>query len=194
VVPRFMDQIKKGGPVTVTHPQIRRFFMLIPEAVELLLHAAAMKDTGVVYILDMGAQINILDMARHLIRLSDLIPDEEVAIKFTGLRPGEKLFEELLEEDETAERSEAENILRVRPKRVPDPSWLHDKIVALEVVALKNDSQAVVETLRQIVSNFSPDRVAQEVPEPAPPVADPSREIVEELQTVLTPVAARLHN
>lgn len=194
VVPRFMDQIKRGGPVTVTHPHIRRFFMLIPEAVELLLHAAAMKDTSVMYILDMGAQINILDMARHLIRLSDLIPDEEVAIKFTGLRPGEKLFEELLEADETAEGSAAEKILRVRVKRLPDPTWLLDKIKTLEVLALQNDTQAVVESLRQIVPTFRSDRVAQEATEPAPSVAGPSREIAKELQSLLTPVAARLRS
>ena len=192
VVPRFMDQIKRGGPVTVTHPQVRRFFMLIPEAVELLLHTAAMKETGFVYILDMGPQINILDMARHLIRLAGLIPDEQIAIKFTGLRPGEKLFEELLEEDETAERSAAETILRVRPKRLPDPTRLHDKIAALEVLALQNDSQAVIEMLRQIVPHFRSDCVPQDSPRYAPLGAESNLEAAGEREPALTAVAAPL--
>jgi FlaA1/EpsC-like NDP-sugar epimerase len=149
VVPRFMDQIRKGGPVTVTHPEMRRFFMLIPEAVQLVLHAASRAESGGIYALEMGQQVKLVDMARDMIRLSGFVPDIDIKIKFVGLRPGEKLFEELVGSDEAVEPSSVDSVLCVRRRRQPASNFL-ERIEALEEAAAVGLSDAVLAAMKEI--------------------------------------------
>ena len=158
VVPWFIEQIKAGGPVTVTHPEMRRYFMLIPEAVGLVLQAGALARGGEVFALEMGEQIRVVDLARNLIRLSGLVPDEDVAITFVGLRPGEKLAEELVASDEAVEPSPVPSIVRINPLNGPDPVVLAFQVEQLERVAAAADDKAVIERLREIVSVYRPPR------------------------------------
>src|SRR5690606_32697157 len=96
VIPRFKAQIEKGGPVTVTHPEITRYFMTIPEACQLVLEAGSMGKGGEIYVFDMGKSVKIVELATKMIKLSGLVPNKDISIEYTGLRPGEKLYEELL--------------------------------------------------------------------------------------------------
>jgi FlaA1/EpsC-like NDP-sugar epimerase len=112
VLPLFREQIERGGPVTVTHAEVTRLFMTVPEAVQLILHAASLGNGGEVFVLDMGKPIRIVDMAKALIRLYGLTPGKDIQIEFTGLRPGERLFEKLLNDNETVWKSGHPKILR----------------------------------------------------------------------------------
>ncbi|MFN8060152.1 MAG: polysaccharide biosynthesis protein [Vicinamibacterales bacterium] len=164
VVPRFLEQIKAGGPVTVTHRDMRRYFMLIPEAVQLVLHAAAIDEGGGIYVLEMGEQIKLLDLARNLIRLSGFVPDEDIPIEFTGLRPGEKLAEELVGKDETVEPAPVPNILRVRWQADADAQHLAEQVMRLESVALDGHAAEVIRQLCALVPTFRPDSAVHEKP------------------------------
>jgi FlaA1/EpsC-like NDP-sugar epimerase len=154
VVPRFVEQIKAGGPVTITHPEMRRYFMLVSEAVGLVLHAASLATGGEIFVLSMGDQIRVLDLARNLIRLSGYLPDEEIAIKVIGIRPGEKLSEELVGADEQAVPSPVDGILQVQPLRSPELSHLRGQIGELECLAEQGDVAAVLKMLQTIVPTY----------------------------------------
>ena len=155
VLLRFQEQIRSGGPVTVTHPEIRRYFMLIPEAVQLVLQAATIGEQGHTYILDMGEQIKVLDIARSLIRLSGLVPGRDVPIRFVGLRPGEKLYEELVGEGEIAVNSPLDKILQIRTVNPLDFDMFREKLSALEVASSHDEPIVVLEHLKEIVPMFA---------------------------------------
>ena len=156
VLPLFLEQIKAGGPVTITHPEMRRYFMLIPEAVHLVLHAAALGQGGDVFVLDMGEQIRIIDLARNVIRLSGFIPEEEIPVKIVGLRPGEKLQEDLVGSDEVATPTSVERILHIESRVAQNLSDLDAEVAALEQFAQAGDQKAVLKKLRELVPTYQP--------------------------------------
>lgn len=150
VVPIFKAQIAAGGPVTVTHPDMMRYFMTIPEASQLVLEAAGLGDGGEVFILDMGEPIRIVDMARELIRLSGLEPDVDIPIVFTGTRPGEKLFEELALEGEDARHTHHPKVF-VGTVRQPDPKELDNGLERLAHVLETQDAAQALSLLSEMV-------------------------------------------
>jgi FlaA1/EpsC-like NDP-sugar epimerase len=186
VVPRFMEQIKRGGPLTVTHPEMRRFFMTIPEAVQLVLHAAAQAVNGATYVLEMGEQVKLVDMARDMIHLAGLIPDEDIKIEYIGLRPGEKLYEELVGPDEEAGPSRVDKILRVSSRQHADRSVM-PQILELEIFAADGDSATVRRTLRELagggVSDPADSAMAPPPPRPARAATPPEAPLVKAVAT-----------
>lgn len=154
VVLTFKQQIAAGGPVTVTHPEMRRFFMTIPEAVQLTLQAAVLGKGGEVFVLDMGEPIRIVDLARDMIELSGLQVGRDIDIVFTGLRPGEKLYEELFVEGEEYERTTHAKIVIARNASQLVPRTLADQIRILEMAALNDDTAVLLRTLHRLVPTF----------------------------------------
>ena len=164
VIPLFRRQIEQGGPVTVTHPDVNRYFMTIPEAAQMIIQAGAMGEGGEVFILKMGTPVKILDMARDLIRLSGKEPDKDIKIVFTGLREGEKLYEELITVGEGIGPTKHEKIMVLRsdgfsnglksPAELHD--WLNSELKQLYDLALRHDSPAIKRKLQEIVPEYSP--------------------------------------
>jgi FlaA1/EpsC-like NDP-sugar epimerase len=155
VIPLFQEQIARGGPVTVTHPDVRRYFMSIPEAAQLILQAGAMGEGGEIFILDMGEPIRIVDMARDLIRLHGLEPEKDIPIDFIGLRPGEKLHEELITVGEGIVSTGHNKIMVLRGKS-RDTAALLAAIERLIVVARQGEADSIKKKLREIVPDYTP--------------------------------------
>ena len=153
IVPLFSKQIQEGGPITITHPKIIRYFMTIPEACQLVLEAGAMGNGGEIYIFDMGEPVKIIDLAKKMIRLAGFIPDKDINIKIIGLRPGEKLFEELL--NDTSKTLPTHNIkIMIAQDTIDDFEDFKIAIAELIVTAQKKSSQEIVTIMKKIVPEF----------------------------------------
>lgn len=154
VVNIFKQQIADGGPITVTHPEMRRYFMSIPEAVQLVLQASALGQGGEVFVLDMGEPVKIVDLARDLVELSGLTVGRDIDIIFTGIRPGEKLFEELFMDDETYERTIHEEIYLATNASTFIPDYFDETLDDLEAAAWRNEPAAIREALHVLVPDL----------------------------------------
>lgn len=158
VIPTFRKQIAKGGPVTVTDENMTRFFMTIPEAVGLVLQAGALAQGGEIYVLDMGKPMKIIDLARNLIRLSGFEPDVDIPIKIVGLRPGEKLYEELTNTGEETEPTAMPKITKVTTE-APPAGWPGAKLEELRQAALLADDEAALRLLAELVPHFTSEQL-----------------------------------
>lgn len=167
VVPIFSEQIARGGPVTVTDPEMRRYFMTIPEAVLLVLQAGAMGENGQVFVLDMGEPVKIVDLARQLIILSGLEPDKDIPIVFTGVRPGEKMFEDMLSAEEGVAATSHNRIFISRTGDEASSGDVVRGLKSLSTAVESSDKKAVIAALRELVQTYRPELG------PAPEKAEP---------------------
>ncbi len=156
VVPLFQKQIERGGPVTVTHPDVTRYFMTIPEAAGLILQAGAIGSGGEIFVLKMGTPIRIADMARDMITLSGYTPDEDIEIRYTGLRPGEKLYEELITQGEDVVETRHKDIMVLRQTDCLPLDALKGRILEMEERAEAGDGEGIRALIRQIVPEYKP--------------------------------------
>ena len=155
VVTLFERQIAKGGPVTVTHPDMKRYFMTVKEAVQLVLQASAMGKRGEIFILDMGEPIRIVDMARHLITLSGYEPEKDIPIQFIGKRPGEKLYEELWNGQEKRIPTANEKIFMVQSAPY-DWGKLSRQLKELQEITLRIDRRGIIRKLKEMIPEYEP--------------------------------------
>ena len=153
VIPRFKQQIEKGGPVTVTHPNITRYFMTIPEACRLVLEAGCMGRGGEIFVFDMGKSVKIIDLAHKMIRLAGLIPNQDIKIEYSGLRPGEKLFEELLNDNENTMPTHHEKIM-IGKVREYVFSEVETAIYSLIASAKNSEDRQVVTKMKALVQEY----------------------------------------
>ena len=152
VVPIFRSQIEQGGPVTVTHPEMTRYFMTIPEAVQLVIQAGDLGGTsGEVFVLEMGEPVRIIDLARNMIHLAGYEPDADIAIEFIGPRPGEKIHEELFNADERSQPTAAERIVRAVRAEPLDPDWVEGTVERLEQLVASGDEAGLAERVVELV-------------------------------------------
>lgn len=157
VIPLFTKQIEKGGPITVTHPDVYRYFMTIPEACQLVLEAGFMGNGGEIFVFDMGEPVKIKDLAKNMILLSGLVPDKDIKIVFTGLRPGEKLYEELLSNKETTLPTHHSKIQKAGVEYLEATNFLN-KIQALNEKLYKLSNENVVEKIKELVPEYTPQK------------------------------------
>lgn len=162
VIPIFREQIKKGGPVTVTHPDMQRYFMSTPEACLLVLEAGALGQGGEVFVLDMGEPIKIIDLAKEMIRLSGYEPDTDIPIVFTGERAGEKFFEDVLTAEEGTQATKNEKIFVAKLSAVKEDT-LEKVLQLLEELAQEGDREKIIRVLQSIVPNYTPHENPQDV-------------------------------
>lgn len=167
VVPLFQEQIRNGGPVTITHPDMTRYFKTIPEAAGLVLHAAGIGENGRIYVLDMGKPVKIVDLARHLIHLSGLEPDVEIEIQCTGVRPGEKLYEELLTAEEGTVASNHEGIFIANNAALPLDGQLEALLQDLFDAGARRDAGAVRRILKRLIPSYKPNGPVEQQKPPA---------------------------
>ena len=153
VIPTFREQIARGGPVTVTHPEVQRYFMSIPEAAQLVLQAGWMGQGGEIFVMEMGEPVKILDLARDMIRMSGF-SEEDIRIEFTGMRPGEKLYEELLADGETTQPTPHPKLRVARADGLPDAAWL-DALERWITADVAPQPDAVKRELAQFVPEYS---------------------------------------
>ena len=175
VVPIFQRQIEAGGPVTVTHPDMTRYFMTIPEASQLVMQAGAIGQGGEIFVLDMGSPVRILDLARELICRNGLLPDEDIEIRFSGIRPGEKLYEELATDDEQT-RPTAHDKIRVWQLPTAEPQQVSRGLDLLAAAASSESAIDAVAALRRCVPEYRRDAADSQVP--AGPVSAPVLRLV----------------
>ena len=153
VVPRFKKQIAQGGPVTVTHKDITRYFMTIPEASQLVLEAGAMGEGGEIFLFDMGEPVRISDLAKKMIQLSGLTPDQDIEVRYTGLRPGEKLYEELLATKENSIETHHPKITKAKVREydfVKVEKTIHDLVINID----KDSEMEIVRKMKNIVPEY----------------------------------------
>jgi FlaA1/EpsC-like NDP-sugar epimerase len=153
VIPLFKKQIERGGPVTVTHPDITRYFMTIPEACELVLEAATMGEGGEVFVFDMGESVKIINLAKKMITLSGMRVDRDIEIKFTGLRPGEKLYEELLSTDENTLPTHHPKIL-IAKVNVPSYAYMDIQMNLIQDVLVVGDNNELVSKIKEVIPEY----------------------------------------